>query len=145
MKGVTLRADAGTPAAVVDADPDQIQRVLTNLVANALRATDRGGEIVLGASPAEDRTRFTVSDTGRGIAPEFLASIFEPFVQVPGAPRGSAGLGLTLARRIVRAHGGELVVQSEPGRGTVFTFVLRTAAADTTPHGENSHARAHRG
>ena len=69
----------------------------------------------------------SVADTGVGIPPDYLAHIFEPFVQVPNAPSGGAGLGLTISRRIVEAHGGELSVQSEAGRGSTFTFTVPIA------------------
>ena len=76
-------------------------------------------------------------DTGRGIPHDYLARVFEPFVQVPNAPAGGAGLGLSISRRIVQAHGGQITVRSEPGQGTTFTFTLpcrpprRTAVEDT--------------
>jgi signal transduction histidine kinase len=67
-----------------------------------------------------------VTDTGAGVPRDYLARIFEPFVQVPDAPAGGSGLGLTISRRIVEAHGGQLTVQSEPGRGSTFTFTVPT-------------------
>ena len=70
---------------------------------------------------------FSVADTGAGIPRDDLARIFEPFVQVPHASGGGAGLGLTISRRIVEGHGGRLTVQSEPGRGSTFTFTVRMA------------------
>jgi signal transduction histidine kinase len=66
----------------------------------------------------------SVTDTGSGIPLDYLPKIFEPFVQVPNAPGGGAGLGLPISRRIVEAHGGELTVQSAEGRGSTFTFTV---------------------
>jgi signal transduction histidine kinase len=70
----------------------------------------------------------SVSDTGRGIPPEYLPHIFDKFVQVPGMATGGAGLGLAISRLIVEAHGGQISVQSEPSRGSTFTFTLPVAA-----------------
>jgi len=68
-----------------------------------------------------------VSDTGRGIPREYLPRLFGKFMQVPGSATGSAGLGLAISQRIVRAHGGDIRAASEPGRGATFTFVLPVA------------------
>jgi signal transduction histidine kinase len=68
-----------------------------------------------------------VSDTGIGIPREYLGRIFERFVQVPGSRRGGAGLGLSIAQTIVRAHGGEIHVESEVGKGSTFSFTLPVA------------------
>ncbi len=70
----------------------------------------------------------SVRDTGHGIPHDYLAQVFEPFVQVPDASAGGAGLGLSISRRIVQAHGGQITVRSEPGQGTTFTFTLPVAA-----------------
>jgi signal transduction histidine kinase len=67
---------------------------------------------------------FSVADTGSGIPRDYLPRIFEPFIQVPDAPAGGSGLGLTISRRIVEGHGGRLSVQSEPGRGSTFSFTI---------------------
>ena len=106
------------------ADRQQIQRAIINLLTNAIRATVAGGTITVRGVERGGEVAFSVTDTGAGIPREYLARIFEPFVQVPNAPQGGSGLGLTLARRIVEAHGGRLTVQSEPGRGSTFTFTV---------------------
>ncbi|HXI32323.1 MAG TPA: ATP-binding protein, partial [Vicinamibacterales bacterium] len=105
-----------------------IERVIVNLVTNAMRATPAGGIITVAAAPRSDAVAISVADTGSGIPREFLSTIFEPFVQVPDASRGGAGLGLTISRRIVEGHGGRLSVQSEPGRGSTFTFTVPLAS-----------------
>jgi PAS domain S-box-containing protein len=105
-------------------DRQQIQRVIVNLLTNAIRATPPGGAVTMRAIQRDGEVAFAVTDTGAGIPREYLSRIFEPFVQVPNAPQGGSGLGLTIARRIVEAHGGSLAVQSEPGRGSTFTFSL---------------------
>jgi signal transduction histidine kinase len=81
----------------------------------------------LSAVQRQGHVAISVKDTGHGIPPEYLAHIFEKFVRVPDAPSGDAGLGLAISKRIVEAHGGKIVVQSEIGRGTVFTFTLPVA------------------
>ncbi|HUS12828.1 MAG TPA: HAMP domain-containing sensor histidine kinase, partial [Pyrinomonadaceae bacterium] len=98
-------------------------RVVSNLVSNALRHTEQG-EIKISAEQRDDYVAVSVSDTGSGIPSEYLPHIFDKFFQVPDAPTGGAGLGLTISKSIVEAHGGQISVQSQVGRGTVFTFTL---------------------
>jgi len=123
-KGLSFVSDVPAQLPFVFADRGQIERVITNLVSNAVRHTDRGGEIRLSAVQRQGHVAISVKDTGHGIPPEYLAHIFEKFVRVPDAPSGDAGLGLAISKRIVEAHGGKIVVQSEVGRGTTFTFTL---------------------
>ena len=108
------------------ADRTQIERVVTNLVINAIRYTKQG-EIKVTAESRGRYVAFLVSDTGAGIPQEYLPLIFDKCVQVPGAPMGGAGLGLAISRLIVEAHGGQISVQSAEGRGSAFTFTLRAA------------------
>ena len=70
---------------------------------------------------------FSVTDTGAGIPRDYLARVFEPFIQVPNAAAGGSGLGLTISKRIVEAHGGQLAAQSEPGKGSTFSFSIPIA------------------
>lgn len=124
--------DAGT----VVADRSQIGRVLTNLIANAIRHTPESGTIVIRALPTEDEVTFAVEDTGEGIPPEYLATIFDRFVQVPGATQGGAGLGLSIAQNIVRAHRGRMWAESRLGHGSRFCFTLPRNAGN--PGGDNT-------
>ena len=126
-RGVRLDVDAPPDLPPVSVDRSQIERVVANLVTNAMRATPAGGAITVAAARRGDEMAFSVADTGAGIPRDDLARIFEPFVQVPHASGGGAGLGLTISRRIVEGHGGRLTVQSEPGRGSTFTFTVRMA------------------
>jgi PAS domain S-box-containing protein len=123
-RGLRLDVEVSPDLPLVDADRGQIERVIANLVTNALRATPAGGTITVAAAHRGDEVAMSVADTGSGIPRDYLPRILEPFVQVPHAPGGSAGLGLTISRRIVEAHRGRLSVQSEPGRGSTFTFSL---------------------
>jgi len=125
--GIRLDVDAPPDLPAVSVDRSQIERVITNLVTNATRATPAGGAITVAAAQRGEEIAISVADTGTGIPPESLSRIFEPFVQVPHATGGGAGLGLTISRRIVEAHGGQLTVQSSPGQGSIFTFTVRLA------------------
>ena len=127
-RGIRLEVDAPPDLPHVSVDRGQIERVITNLVSNAMRATADGGSITVTAVRRSDEVAVSVTDTGSGIPREYLATIFEPFVQVPHATAGGAGLGLTISRRIVEGHGGRLSVQSEPGRGSTFTFTIPLAS-----------------
>ena len=119
----------------MSADRLQIERVVANLLSNALRATAAGGSIVVSAAPRPDALAISVADTGVGIPADQLTSIFDAFVQVPGGAAGGAGLGLALCRRIVEAHGGQLTVQSRPGHG--FRVHVHTAAGAAGRRGES--------
>jgi NtrC-family two-component system sensor histidine kinase KinB len=98
-------------------------RVLDNLIGNALRHTPAGGSIMLSAHRTSERIAIAVADTGPGIPYAQQALIFQPFVQI-GNKRGGAGLGLAICREIVHQHGGEIRVSSLPRRGTTFTILL---------------------
>ncbi len=125
--GIRLTVDAAPDLPQVFVDRGQIERVVSNLVTNARRATPEGGSITVSAAVIGDEVAVSVADTGTGIPREYLAKIFEPFVQVPDTPVGGAGLGLSISQRTVEAHGGQLSVQSEPGKGSRFTFTIPIA------------------
>jgi two-component system, NtrC family, sensor histidine kinase KinB len=128
VKGLVLTVNAPVELPWVSVDRLQIERVVSNLVINALRHTERG-EINISAEQRDRNLAVSVCDTGSGIPDEYLPHIFDKFVQVPDAPTGGAGLGLTISKSIVEAHGGQMSVQSEVGRGTTFTFTLPLASA----------------
>ncbi|MBA2733653.1 MAG: HAMP domain-containing protein [Acidobacteria bacterium] len=126
-KELQLKVDIPPDTPGVLADRTQIERVIGNLVSNAMRYTKRGGEIQIGAARRDHAVAISVCDTGSGIPSEYLPHIFDKFVQVPDAPTGGAGLGLAISKSIVEAHGGQISVQSELGSGTTFTFTLPVA------------------
>ena len=125
-KGLRLTVDAPAELPCISVDRLQIERVLSNLVINAVRHT-KSGEINISAEQRDDHVAVSVHDTGSGIPSEYLPHIFDKFVQVPDAPTGGAGLGLTISKSIVEAHGGQISVQSQLGVGTTFTFTLPVA------------------
>jgi signal transduction histidine kinase len=117
----------------VVADRAQVERVISNLVTNAMRHTARGGEIEISAVRRDGYVAISVSDNGSGIPSEYLSHIFDKFVQVQEAPSGRAGLGLAISKNIIEAHGGQIGVQSQVGRGTTFTFTLPVAREAPQP------------
>ena len=123
-KGIRLVMEEPPSRFLVSADKVQIGRVLTNLVTNAIRHTKEGGEVRVRAVAIDNVVTFEVEDTGEGIPEEYRKRIFERFVQVPGATQGGAGLGLSIANGIVKAHGGEMTVESQVGKGSIFKFTL---------------------
>ncbi|MBM3926189.1 MAG: HAMP domain-containing protein [SAR202 cluster bacterium] len=126
-KGLTLTLDAASSLPLVSMDRTRISQVLSNLLDNAIFHTPEGGRVSVESVEAGGKVRVSVSDTGIGIPQEALAHIFDRFYRVdPSRARatGGAGLGLTIARQIVEAHGGSIGAESAPGLGSVFTFEL---------------------
>lgn len=107
-------------------DPDQLEKVVYNLVSNSLKNTSQGGSVTLKVSKTEDSLKISVSDTGCGIPAEYIATIFDPFFQVPGSPSSDkgTGLGLAITKGIVEAHGGKICVSSVVNVGSTFTVTL---------------------
>jgi len=119
---IQLAVEASASLPLIDVDPVRIREVLTNLISNALRHTSENGRISVVASAQGDAIVVAVSDSGRGIPAEDLPRIFDRFYKGHGS-RGS-GLGLTIARNLVTAHGGEIRAESEEGKGTTMTVTL---------------------
>ena len=122
-KGIELQVDLQPPLPVLNADQPQLERVIDNLLDNALRHTASGGQIRLQARRHGERVIISIEDNGEGIAYGQQGRIFEPFVQV-GRKKGGAGLGLALCKEIVQLHGGRIGVYSRPGQGTQFYMAL---------------------
>ena len=123
-KGLYFRLEAPANLPPVRADRSQIHRVLLNLLNNAIRHTGAGGQVTIAAKPTAAGVEFSVSDTGAGIPPEYLPHIFERFMQVPGATRGGAGLGLSIVQHIIAAHDSRITAESELHKGSRFAFIL---------------------
>jgi len=109
---------------------DVVGGVATALIGNALKFTPKGGRVNVGVERAGGAgLRISVTDTGQGMTREELSHAFDRFWQARASSRGTAGLGLAICRGIVGAHGGEIVVASEPGAGSTFSFTLPVAEA----------------
>ncbi|HYW32078.1 MAG TPA: ATP-binding protein, partial [Gemmatimonas sp.] len=134
-KGITFEHHECAPESpdqphFVRADPEKLRQILINLLTNAIKFTDAGGRVSLACNTDRDGgvVRIRVSDTGRGIAPDQLGRIFEPFVQVdrhstPGSQQG-VGLGLSISRDLAHGMGGDLLVDSTVSAGSTFTLIL---------------------
>jgi two-component system phosphate regulon sensor histidine kinase PhoR len=121
----------GTVNDTVLADPDALQQVFGNLVENATKYARSGGKLRLGARRRDEQIEFYVQDFGPGVPYEHHRRIFERFYRVDKArsrESGGTGLGLSIARHIVNAHGGDIRVESELGRGAKFVFILPMTA-----------------
>ena len=143
VEGLTLLAESAGVTLVLGAhdgrsvcDPDRLTQALVNLIGNAVKFSPPGSEVRIEVAPAGDELLFSVSDEGRGIPGEHLDTIFERFGQVEvsdAREKGGTGLGLPITKAIVEQHGGQMRVQSEPGRGSTFSFTLPAAAAFRSP------------
>ena len=132
MHGIELVREIAPDVGVVTGDPRRLRQVIDHLIHNALRFTPRGGRILFRALMDADRIEIVVSDNGPGIAHDRQAQLFDGFRATPDTAvsrdgAGAPGLGLPLTRRLVEAHGGTILLDSEPGRGT--TVILRLPRA----------------
>ena len=122
---LTWKVTDGLPRVKIDSY--RIRQVLNNLLQNAIAHTGKGGRIEVTGELRADKIAISVTDNGEGISKEDLPNIFERFYRVDKSrtrSTGGSGLGLTIAKRFVEAHGGKISVKSEPGKGSMFTFTL---------------------
>jgi len=134
-KNIRLKAEIAPNIPPIWADLDRVRQVLYNLLSNALRHTPAGGQVRILAQPAplpdgREGVKITVEDTGPGLTPEEQARVFERFWRADASrsrDRGGSGLGLTIAKHLIEAQGGIIGVESEPGQGARFWFVLPSA------------------
>jgi PAS domain S-box-containing protein len=130
-----------TEELAVRGDAEKVRQVLLNLVTNAVKFTEPGGQICVACEADDHRVQILVTDTGRGIPEEHLARIFDPFVQVdrertPRSQQG-VGLGLSISRDLARGMGGALTATSAPGRGSTFTLTLPRAVRPPAAPGQD--------
>jgi len=127
--------DARIPGSIplARADIGLMERVLDNIIGNALDHTPEGGHVRIGLHQEDGRIAVDISDTGCGIPEKDLSRVFDRFYRGRDAHRGDhhAGLGLAIAKRILDLHRADISVRSEPGQGTTFSFALPVAATET--------------
>ncbi|NND99718.1 MAG: HAMP domain-containing histidine kinase, partial [Pirellulaceae bacterium] len=123
---VTAQVDAGLTEVV--SDPLRLRQILLNLLSNAIKYNSDGGSVIVRIRPDNDKQfRISVRATGRGIAPEHLEHLFEPYYQAAIADQGiGTGLGLAIIKHLTELHGGSIDVESVVGTGTMFTVKLPT-------------------
>lgn len=128
-KRIRLETSIEGPAAILQVDPARIEQALVNVLGNAVKFTPEQGRVEVRLETSDSEVRFRISDSGPGLDPDLLATLFEPFRQgsIPGE-RGSGlglGLGLAIAHRIVELHNGTIEAESPgSGQGAVFTIAL---------------------
>jgi signal transduction histidine kinase len=126
-KGVALRFEQDGHPKPLSADPDKLSQAVINLLSNALKFTPAGGEVVVQVVSGPDGGEIRVADSGVGIGPEDLPRIFERFYRVDSSrarATGGVGIGLSIVKAIVEAHGGVISAASQPGKGTEFLIHL---------------------
>jgi PAS domain S-box-containing protein len=133
-KGVRVDMQIAPITGSVSGDPDRLRQIVWNLMSNAIKFTPHGGTVQLSLSRVDSHVEIVVSDTGRGISPDFLPFVFERFRQGDSSAsreHGGLGLGLAIARQLAEMHGGTIAAASEgPGRGATFTVTLPLMSAD---------------
>ena len=139
-KGIRLDLKGCTDLPLVQADLRRLRQILTNLVGNAIKFTEKGSVNVRCGRGGDGMVRVDVIDTGIGIAPDVLPMVFQEFYQVDAEftrEKGGSGLGLAISQRLARLMGGELQGTSEPGKGSTFTLLLQEAAAGSAVRAED--------
>lgn len=129
-RGLAVRLDVAENLPAASADPDRLAQVLRILLENAMAHTEPGGSVTVGSRAEVGSIAVSVTDTGEGIPPQELSSIFERFYRVDKSrarSTGGSGLGLTIARRLVEAQGGAIKAHSQPGKGSRFAFTIPAA------------------
>jgi signal transduction histidine kinase len=130
-EGVQLALATEPEEITITADERRIRQVVLNLVSNAVKFTPHDGRVDVSARVEDGHVEVAVADTGPGISPDDLETIFEEFEQTTaGKQVEGTGLGLPLSRKLVELHGGRLWVDSEPGKGSTFRFTLPVEAAE---------------
>lgn len=128
-----LRLDVASNLPEVWADRDRLLQVFENLIGNAVKFTEPGGSITVGAAPRDGQVMFWVTDTGSGIDAADLPHLFDRFWQAKKAERRGAGLGLPIVKGLIEAHGGRIWVESTRGQGSTFFFTIPAALRAASP------------
>lgn len=137
--GISITAQVDAELSEIIADPLRIRQILLNLLSNAIKYNNEGGSVIVRIRPDGNKSfRVSVRDTGRGIAPEHLQHLFEPYYQAAVADQGiGTGLGLAIIKHLVELHGGDIEVESVVDTGTMFTIKLPTEAKAPEPKSES--------
>lgn len=137
-KSIKLKLDLPSDLPTADVDPDRVSQIIYNLLSNALTHTSEGGRLEIRAQEEREMVKVSVADTGQGIAKKELPHIFNHFYQVEQSgvrAKGGSGVGLAIVKHLVEAHGGQVAVESELGKGSVFSFTLPVARKFTSASG----------
>ncbi|MDP9955511.1 PAS domain S-box-containing protein [Epilithonimonas hungarica] len=125
QKHIHFKVNIEEGLSVVLADSEKTAWVLNNLLSNAVRYSYENSNINIDVRKIDDKIQFSVTDTGQGIAPQYLSKIFDRYFRVPGSKKEGTGLGLSISKEFIEAQGGEITVKSEYGAGSTFTFDLK--------------------
>ncbi|MFS8083673.1 MAG: sensor histidine kinase, partial [Ginsengibacter sp.] len=108
------------------ADSEKTSWVLTNLISNAIRYSYDNSSISIKTEHENDKVKFSVTDTGQGVSPQYVSKIFNRYFRIPGTKKEGTGLGLSISKEFIEAQGGEISVISDFGAGSTFSFTLKT-------------------
>jgi signal transduction histidine kinase len=123
-KNIQLKTTISENIPSVLADREKTAWVLTNLISNAIRYSHENSPIFIDVRPLGNTIRFSVIDAGQGIAPEYVGKIFDRYFRIPGTRKEGTGLGLSISKEFIEAQGGTIMVQSDFGSGSEFSFCL---------------------
>ncbi|KQT18477.1 PAS domain-containing sensor histidine kinase [Chryseobacterium sp. Leaf404] len=123
-KNIRINAHVDSRVETVNADEEKIVWVLNNLVSNAIRYSSENSTVDIAVKKVDDSVKFSVTDQGRGIEPQYLKQIFTRYFRIPGTKTEGNGLGLSICKDFVEAHGGSVSVESKPGQGSSFSFEI---------------------
>jgi signal transduction histidine kinase len=126
-QGIRFTTETDVAGLYVECDRERVLQVFSNLLGNAFKFCRSGDQVTLRARRDGDEIRFEVADTGRGIPADARGHVFEPYWSTERHGKKGTGLGLFITRGVVEAQGGKIWVESEPGRGTTFSFTLPVA------------------
>lgn len=130
QKQVRIEVNVQENIPFVNADSEKTSWVLTNLLSNAIRYSYDNSVIYLQVTATGKQVTFSVTDTGQGIAPQYIGKIFDRYFRIPGTRKEGTGLGLSISKEFIEAQGGTIVVKSDFGAGSTFTFSLKQIAKD---------------
>lgn len=130
QKQVRIEVNVQENIPLVNADSEKTSWVLTNLLSNAIRYSYDNSVIYLQITATGKQVTFSVTDTGQGIAPQYIGKIFDRYFRIPGTRKEGTGLGLSISKEFIEAQGGTIVVKSDFGAGSTFTFSLKQIAKD---------------